>query len=821
MRRSQDKKGCVVDQEPTNTSPLDDLKRLDEQVERVSDLAGLKPIFYRLEEISKQFSGDFEVQLIVTDVKQHLINKGMRLKDTLAAVPGQSPTFPTAGAPIPTSSNTEFMGSMPSHPPPPPSAPEAFPASGQFAAGSQFLPNRSPVGAAPPPPPPLPGTPPNWKRAAGVGAVIGLILFAGFIVLIQMARHRNPPPAGTVPVDIATTPPGAVIRVNSDVRCTSNCRLNLAPGNYQITAILDGFEPAASGVTVTAGSAPLPVALILQAQAQTVRLFGDEPAKVVLDDQPARDLLEGQLILDGVKNGKHVVHVTTKSGGDSTFSFDVTSGKPPAIDGPVTAKNLIAVLVSSSGGQAHVAASPASLKIGLDGQPQGDSGPAGLDLSGVTAGDHDMTIGEGKDEKKLSVSFGPAPTLTAFLKSDVNAGTLVVSTGEDDVSVFLNNKEYRRKTQRGQLRITWTPGNVAVRVSKPGFQEVALQQATIKKGEEARLEFALKPLPRVAVLNIRGAAPGTQIFLDQQSLGTVGPDGAFSHANVAPGDHVIELRREHYLPKKLARSFKAGDTIALSGADLAMNASTGAVQIAVTPANAAVSYHHADETLSLPVNGNSVQLPTGVYTFTARAPGFAEKSGRVIVVAGGTRTVELHLTPEKAAPPPVHIGTMADWKDPASWVKDDEGVFVHKGGGFVQFKAMPTAGTFVFTVELLKRGGVFHGSHIRWFLNYKDSKDYALFDLDKKSFSSKDVADGKSSDHEKTQHEEDKDKSYTIQIDVSPGRIIHKMRVNGQWVVLDDWKESGRNFADGTFGFNIPGSDEIGVSDFKFTPAAR
>ncbi|MGH9667773.1 MAG: carboxypeptidase-like regulatory domain-containing protein, partial [Bryobacteraceae bacterium] len=551
--------------------------------------------------------------------------------------------------------------------------------------------------------------------------------------------------------------------------------------------------------------------------AQTVRLFADEPGRVALDEQQPKDLQEGQLILDGVKDGKHIARVTTQSG-ELSFTFDVTAGKAPAIDGPVAAKNLIAVLVTGSGNQAHITTSSPMLKIALDGQAQGEAGPGGLSLNNVTPGDHELAIGEGKDEKKLVVSFGPAPTLTAFLKSDVNAGTLVISTGEDDTSVFLNNKEYRRKTQRGQIRVQWL-GNVSVRVSKPGFQDVPAQQASVKKGEETRLEFTLKALPKLAVLQIRGGVPGTQVLLDQQSLGAIGPDGTLSHAKVSPGDHVVELRRDRFAPKKLQRTFKAGETVALSGNDLILTAALASVQITVVPASAALSYRHADEPQSFDIKGTSVQLPTGVYTFTAKAPGFGEKSERVVVMAGETRSVDLRLSQENVAAPVTHIGTMADWREPGSWQKNEDGVFVHRGGNFVQYKITPTAGVFQFTVELLKGGGIFHGGRIRWFLNFKDARNYALFEMDKKNLAPKDVVDGKSTDREKAQHDEDPNNRYTMEIEVGPGRVITRVRAGQQWAVLDDWKEPSRDFTKGTFGFYIPGNDEIGLTNFRFAPA--
>ena len=147
--------------------------------------------------------------------------------------------------------------------------------------------------------------------------------------------------------------------------------------------------------------------------------------------------------------------------------------------------------------------------------------------------------------------------LTAFLKSDLNIGTLIVSTGEDDVRVFLNDKEYRRRTQRGQVRIQ-TIGPVSVRVAKDGFQPEPSQTAEVKKGAEVRLEFKLRPLPQVSSLQIRGATPGAEVLIDQASAGTVGSDGSFTDSTVAPGDHTVELRRDQFTPKRLERSFKAG-----------------------------------------------------------------------------------------------------------------------------------------------------------------------------------------------------------------------------------------------------------------------
>ena len=288
-------------------------------------------------------------------------------------------------------------------------------------------------------------------------------------------------------MDIITTPPGATIQINNDTKCTSNCRVNLAPGNYQVTAMLDGYDPAATGVTVLPG-APINVTLALQNQAQTVRIFTDLPSgKVTLDGATPIALQDGQLVLDRVKNGKHKITVTGPNN-EATFSFNLVAGKVPTLDGAVAVNNLLAAFVGSFGASAHVESNSGPVKVSLNGQPQGETGTNGLDLKNVPVGDHQLTIGEGQDQRKMVVTFGPMPALTAYLKSDINQGTLVIATGEDDVTVTINGREYRRKTRRGQLRIPMV-GPAKVSVAKAGFQSPPEQSTEVVKGEESKLAF--------------------------------------------------------------------------------------------------------------------------------------------------------------------------------------------------------------------------------------------------------------------------------------------------------------------------------------------
>jgi hypothetical protein len=762
-------------------NPLEELGRLDEQVQSATALAALKPVYFRLHEIIQAFPGDFDVQFTGDEIKQRLIARGTLLK--------QQETSP-----------------------PPPPAPPPLPAS--------FLDTAAPA----------PATPTlNRKRALAIGSMAGLLvaLVLGLLVVHQ-ARKRHANNAAAVQVDIATTPPGASVRVvaersagvppgpgSNQGTCTSNCQLALTPDTYQVSASLDGFEPAAGAITVTARQ-PAAVRLTLQPRAQSVRLLTDlDQGKVVVDGRPPADLQEGQLVLDKVAPGTHTVKIAGKNG-DASFSFEMADARLPAVAGPVTSRNMMVVLVASFGKRARVETNGGPWKLTVNGQAQSDAGPAGTDLTSFQPGVNEIVVGEGRDQRNMSESFGAAPTLTAFLKTDVNAGTLIVAAGQDDVRVFLNDKEYRRRTQRGQLRLQ-TLGKVTVRVAKSGFQDEPAQTAEVKKGAEVRLQFDLKPQPQFGSLEIHGAMAGSEVLVDQKSAGTVGPDGSFSLGAIQPGEHTIELRREQYLPKRVQRSFHAGQAVVLAGTEVALAAANGTIRIARNPASATITYRRGDETEPHEAHGDQIDLPPGSYAFTASAPGFAESTTRVQLAAGENREVGFTLARERPAAPPPPVATgMAEFEDAQNWKKEGDS-WVHKGGGFVPYK-LPPKGVFTFTVQLLKGGGAFRAGQIRWCLQYLDAKNYLLYEMDRKNFWAGVMQKGQRLERVKAPHNLGNQKAFTIQIEATPDRLVQKVRVGDQWKVLDTFVEEGRDFTQGKFGFLIQGNDEIAISDFQFLP---
>lgn len=847
----------------------------------VSDLQSLKPIYFRLDQIAKQFPDDFDVQLACGDLKQRLVNRGKFLKDAAMAATGASPVPPQqqpsgqfgapgrpggqfgAPPPMPGGSPSGQFGSAPppmpggpmGAPPPTPGpmgAPPPMPGGPPLVSPSITSMATAAVQTPPPfeavAPPPAPGTtgqqagrtsatqyqarsgsnavaapPPkkpglNVKRAILIGAGIGLVSAVGiFVGIVQYARSKNKPnaPSTTGIVEITTTPPGAQIKINGQDKCVSNCKEELAPGNYQITATLAGFDPTATGVTVTAGSS-IPVSLSLTPLAQTLRIITDlQAGKVTLDGQPAGDLQDGQLIIDRINPGRHQVAVTGPTGGGS-FEFEAVPGKAPVITGPATAKDMIAILLSGYGQSARLQTSSGPLKVMLDGQARGDVSQAGLDLSGVALGDHELVVGEGKDQKKVVIQIVANPTLTAYLKSDVNAGWLVVVTNEDDVQVLLNGRAYPRKTSRGQIRILQPPSNVNVRVVKDGFQDEREQQAAVKKGEETRLEFKMRALPRVAGLRIRGATPGAAVLLDKREIGRIGPDGTFSTAGVAPGEgKTIELALAGYAPLSLTRSFKAGETVELAGADVVLRRAGSTLRLVVNPAfpESKVTVRRENESAARNVTEATLaDLPPGTYVFVARATGFTERTERVTLGAGENRSVDLTLTREKqqAVQRP---GTIADFE--GTFTKEGDG-YVAKGPGILPMRITPTAGTFSFTLQLTKGGGAFGtGKKLKWALDYPDNAGYARFELEKGKFVSR-LGTG-AERHRQNLSQRSDNLRFTVTIQVTATKIVHT--VDGE--VVDVWEDAARNFTDGRFAFILDNKDEVQVTGFRFTPAAK
>ncbi len=382
-------------------------------------------------------------------------------------------------------------------------------------------------------------------------------------------------------------------------------------------------------------------------------------------------------------------------------------------------------------------------------------------------------------------------------ESAAKVGTLLVVAGQDDAKIFLNGKLQPQFTRAGQLRLpNLGPRDYVVQVSKSGFQDPPQQKIHIRKGEEARLIFNLQPQPRMASLTIQGGAPGTTVLVDQAPVGTVRPDGTLVVSNVNPGDHTIELRKERFKARQFRKHFVAGSAISLAAVDTLLEAAPAELKITFTPADARVAIVKGD-LLKMVSSGVPLTLDPGTYTLTARtADGFTSSSA-IEITPGQSRNLEFSLAP----------GGMSKWEDSGGW-KHEKDSFIRRGGDFVLYGAVPTSGTFVFSALPAK------GRLLQWVLNYADSKNYVLFQMDDNNFYRTVIHNGQKSDQVIVPHKVDKKSLRAFHIRVSPTELVHQIKTGDRWIILDRWTQPGANLSQGKFGFYIPGNDEVELSGF-------
>jgi hypothetical protein len=384
----------------------------------------------------------------------------------------------------------------------------------------------------------------NWQRAIYLALLFTVLICAAFFYLIQTARRINLPES--------------------------------VPSNTSVPSQQTASQPSQNTATVP----PVP-------GKPTLRLYTDlVPGTVSLDDGPSQDTKDGELVLDNLQQGPHTIKVSGK-GGAADFRFDVTGKGAPQIVGVPNAIDALAVLVSAQDGKGRVVTNAENPALILDGKTVGAVGPEGLELDQLGNTDHDLQLARDRDRQRFVLTYTSAPVLTAFVKSDPNTGIIVVRTGRDGVNVFINDKPYRRMTADGQVRIPLKVGEYTIRVHKEGFIDPPPQTAEIKKTEETAVEFKMEAVSQFGTLQVRGAVPGTTIYIDKQLVGTVGNDGTANVENVKAGERMVELRQNDAIPKRLLRIFGGGAPVVLSGADVQLEKTMTAANPVSAPPPAA------------------------------------------------------------------------------------------------------------------------------------------------------------------------------------------------------------------------------------------
>jgi hypothetical protein len=307
------------------------------------------------------------------------------------------------------------------------------------------------------------------------------------------------------------------------------------------------------------------------------------------------------------------------------------------------------------------------------------------------------------------------------------------------------------------------------------------------------------------------------VWLDGAQIGSA-RDGAFSSANVEPGKHTVALKKDRFKPIQADYLFEPGKSITVEGA---LQSSAGSLKIEVSPAGIEglqVRLLREGETQERAVSETELSLPEGTYRVTGSAPQYQEAVATVRIAAGRGATAALPMkraekTP--AASAKTHAAfSMEEWAKASSpslspWTREGK-LWVKHGGEFVVAPLNPAAGSYIFTAIVMK------GKRLEWVVNYKDDKNYDLFQLDDKNLVRTRFANGKKGDSTRIPHSI-KTKDYvSVMITVTPGAVVHSFLVQQKWQEVDKWETPGGGLQ-GKFGFRVPGKDQLGVSDFRFT----
>jgi len=788
------------------SNDLYDLSRMEEQATTQAEKATLKALSTRARAVASKYLDDEEILLasdrVLERIKEATLEKLAETEKRETTPKAAGPTradYPSAAAEIPSPESPIPDPAAPVRQSAPPLPPQELSAAMTWQHAPSDGKTLRKVEALYPPP----VIDKLRSRRGQIALAVASVVIVLVIGLSLRSRRKETVPASvsSLPVRVHTSPPGATIHVNNEVRGTSDLQLDLAPGSYQVEALLDGYKPEKISFEAKSGS-PNSVDLTLQPVLPMVRLSSDTgTGSVTLDDRPVVDLDGQAAALDDIPVGNHKLTFEGPQG-SASFVFSTNKGSAPAVIGPIAAKRIVAVVVANQGPLVHVYCSERTAEVSLDGQPSALLSLEGRELRNVSIGAHELLVKNAGNRYKLAIDVGQSPTLTTFLQAG-KVGTLIVTTREDGVTVFVNGNPQKTLTRGGQLRIAnLDPKQYVIAVAKEGFQDSESQRVTVREGEQSMLNFAMKPTPRVASLSIRGGPPGAQVFVDDKPVGTIQTDGTLNLTTIDPGDHVIMLRKERFETKRLQKRFVAGSETAVSGTEAVLQPTTGELRITFSPPDAQIMLGKGGEILTTKVtNGGSRNLPAGTYTITARTSDNMIRTKVVEVVAGQSTSVDLSLAPDG----------MSRWDDPSGW-KAEDNTYVRKGGGFVLFGTTPTSGTFSFSVILQK------GKRLQWVLNYTGPTNYVLFQMDENYFYRSTYRNGEATEEIKIPHKIQRKAFQTLRIRVTPNEIVHQIQDGTNWLVLDKWSSPGMNLALGKFGFNLPGKDQIAIANFIHYP---
>ena len=321
-----------------------------------------------------------------------------------------------------------------------------------------------------------------------------------------------------------------------------------------------------------------------------------------------------------------------------------------------------------------------------------------------------------------------------------------------------------------------------------------------------------------ATLTIRGLPADTRVALDNAPIGTVGADGTFTYGNVAPGRHTLQLSARGYETAKITRDFASSQSVALSIADIKLTRAPAMLDVQAD-AGTDITFTQAGRTIQHQVGPGKISIPEGAYDLVVKGPAGIPSSSKFTATAGGSTPLDVRNL----------IVSAMERFDAGGWTPQDAW-FTRRGGNFVLYNRDAREGMISFTVRLDRSGNPFSsGSRLGWMVGFADAGNYVSLQIDKDDFYRSIVVGGVQRPLVKKEHKIPTNGPYVyFRLQILGDRLVHEYSTQPNvWRPLDAWSIAGvattgpRAILDGQFGFFLPGTEELTISNFFFYPPAK
>lgn len=669
------------------------------------------------------------------------------------------------------------------------------------------------------PPLPMPAAPRKfsheWRAAMISGAAVAALLAA--VGLWRFSGTPATPPAAKAPpavsqptpasVHLSVSPAAAEIRVDGKPCGVARCQVKLSEGAHDVEGVLAGYFPGLQKIQVPAAGTELPpIHLNLTAATPVIAISTNlNEAQLSFDNAVPTKIAGAETTLKDIASGSHSLRLFGGAS-EALVNMKFSEGEAPQVALPILTRAFGVAVVASQGTNARVFYSAPNTKAALDGQSLVDVPVAGLALTGLAPGRHELTMEvPGYGTQRVLFECSPAPMLAVAATADLAVGGLRLSVNEDGATVFLNNSPIGLRPQRGLLLLYLLPKSYSVRIEKSGFTTPPEQTVELKRGQEAKLQFQLLPAPKTATLAVRNGTPSSEVLVDGRRVGIVGMDGKFT-ASVEAGRRRLEISKTGYRTLSSEQDFAAGKTVEVA-ATLAV--ANGTLRIVLQPPTLKPQLElRRDNEPPRRLSGEStLELPEGTYTLLASATGFRPYSVTVAVRAGQavTASVNMEAQASTSAARPVNAATLADWEKTDGWDRDSSGL--RRQGGEWTFLPNSVAANVRFRALLEK------GKALEWSL-VRDSGNRVDYRLEKGELERQETLAGKRGARVRVPVAIKLEESFEVQMRLAAGSV--ETTVQGAANRATDLLSNPSvNYAAGRFGFHVSRRDVLRLSDFS------